>query len=97
MEGSKDIIEITRENQLKYHNIIKDNPKSIFNLITKEKLNAIKAELCEFSDPELKEESTILEVNHEIDNHKIIINDINRTRVKESVLIPNFKDILESL
>ena len=81
-----------------YLNTIKENPESIFELVTQGKVTVWQTELGSVSiNSDIKDDNTILSVIRDLNNQHIIQNDIKRTRVKESCLVPDFKDILECL
>ena len=80
-----------------YDEIIKTNPESLFTFITKERIDFWEKNL--FSQKknfsELQTSDILLtEPNHP--NQNIIKNDIARSRVRESILIPGFSSILQS-
>ena len=85
----------------KYNDIIENNPDSLFLCVDKYIIENWERALREGS-PELEKSKipTDAEINAVVKDcefQKTIKNDVNRTRVRESVLIANFREALENL
>ena len=81
-----------------YNNVTNENSTNLFSIITEEKI--MKWEIKLFSDFNYYRtitEEMILNCNNDSKQRSVIINDAKRTRVRESILIPNFKEILEKV
>ena len=77
-----------------YNNVTNENSANLFSIITEEKI--MKWEIKLFSDFNYYRtitEEMILNCNNDSKQRSVIINDAKRTRVRESILIPNFKEI----
>ena len=84
----------------KYDELIKTNPMSLFDTIDEEKLKAWDSVLSSISPNTSKvsgRDEDLLSNVIEINEQKIIKNDCKRTRVKESIIYPNFIKILEKV
>ena len=81
-----------------YNNVTNENSENLFSIITEEKI--MKWEIKLFSDfnyyRTITEEMILNSIN-DSKQRSVIINDAKRTRVRESILIPNFKEILEKV
>jgi len=81
-----------------YNNVTNENSENLFSIITEEKI--MKWEIKLFSDfnyyRTITEEMILNSIN-DSKQRSVIINDSKRTRVRESILIPNFKEILEKV
>ena len=80
-----------------YDETLKTNPESLFTFITNERIDFweknLFSEKKNFSD---LQNSDILSTEPNHPNQKIIKNDVARSRVRESILIPGFSSILNS-
>ena len=80
-----------------YDETLKTNPESLFTFITNERIDfwekKLFSEKKNFSD---LQNSDILSTEPNHPNQKIIKNDVARSRVRESILIPGFSSILQS-
>lgn len=101
IEKSKDIPEISELSRLsqkkieQYHSQITNNPDKLFSLITKETISKWLDVLSNVNGRKsITNISEIYKIK-DVPNLKIIQNDIVRTRVKESALLPSFKELLE--
>ena len=81
-----------------YNDVTNENSENLFSIITEEKI--MKWEIKLFSDfnyyRTITEEMILNSIN-DSKQRSVIINDAKRTRVRESILIPNFKEILEKV
>ena len=81
-----------------YMKLIQTNPKEIFSTIDPIKLTMIEANLYRFISPSGKGfDEDILSVQLNRDDQSVIKNDCKRTRVRESILVENFKETLEKI
>ena len=81
-----------------YNNVTNENSANLFSIITEEKI--LKWEIKLFSDFNYYRtitEEMILNSMNDTKQRTVIINDSKRTRVRESILVPNFKEILEKV
>ena len=79
-----------------YTAIIENHPETLFALIDEEKLFEWQASL--FNTPlEVISEEYINSIEENCSFQKVIKNDCIRTRVRESILLPNFKENLEKI
>lgn len=98
---SKDIPEISEFSRLsqkkieQYHDQIKNNPDKLFSIITKETVSKWIDILSTVNGRKSITNITEIYKIKDVPNLKIIQNDIIRTRVKESTLLPSFKELLE--
>lgn len=83
------------EKNNEYLEILETNPDSLFDEVTKELISKWKIML--YSSLQIEDFVPLPEIHklEDIKYSKTIRNDINRTRAKESVLIPNYKEQLE--
>ena len=86
------------EKEEHYQETIKNNPQILFSNISSGLINVWKSKLSSKSEfTKFKDDTQIL---MKIPNHSLqdlIKNDCERTRKRESILIPGYKKILESL
>ena len=81
-----------------YSEIIEKKPLDLFSSLDELKLTMMEANLYKFSSPSGKGFSEdILSVPLNREDQQVIKNDCKRTRVRESVLVPDFKNTLEKL
>ena len=84
-----------------YDNQIKTNPMELFNLIDEQKIKEWEDSLSIISPntPKLKKEKEhkILSNTIELKEQKVIRNDCKRTRVRESILLPDYYQTLEKV
>ena len=88
---------LTFSKDTKYEETIKTNPDSLFTFINKERIDFWEKNL--FSNQKTKktlQNFDILSTEPNHPNQNIIKNDVNRSRVRESYLIPGFSSILQS-
>ena len=90
-----------KQQEKKYEEQIKSNPLSLFDSIDEQKIKSWECTLYNITPktkkiPKEKEER-ILSHLVEVEEQRVIRNDCKRTRVRESVLITNFKEILEKV
>ena len=101
IDVSKDIPEISEFSRLsqkkieQYHDQIKNNPDKLFSIITKETVSKWLDVLSTVNGRKSITNITEIYKIKDVPNLKIIQNDIIRTRVKESALLPSFKELLE--
>ncbi len=82
--------------QDEYLKIIQNNPEELFKDITPERVKNWKDILyVNIIDEKLKDDSEILNTINNHENQRVIKNDVARTRVRESVLLPSFSEYLE--
>ena len=87
----------------KYDELIETNPMSLFDTIDEEKLNLWESVLSKMSPntrviKEKNEQIILSDMNMpELKESKVISNDCKRTRVKESIIYANFKEVLEKV
>ena len=85
-------------NDGEYAKTIKENPDSLFEKMSMERLVCWESILYFTSSPLKKnDEDEILFAPLERDDQNVIKNDSKRTRVRESILVPGFPRILEAL
>ena len=81
-----------------YNEITIEKADQLFSIITEEKIMRWENKLYNnFNYYKVIDDSMILNVKKDSKFQPVIINDSKRTRVRESILIPNFKDILENI
>ena len=81
-----------------YSEIIKNNPKYLFSGIDNLKLAMMEANLYRFKSPSGKAfNEDILSIKLDRKEQNIIKNDCKRTRVREAILVPDFKETLEKI
>ena len=81
-----------------YNKVTYENANELFSIITEEKILKWEIKLfSNFSYNRTITEEMILNVEKNTQYQSVIINDAKRTRVRESILIPNFKEILEKV
>ena len=81
-----------------YSEIISKNPLELFSSIDQIRLTMLEANLYRFSSPSGKGFSEdILSIKLNRADQNVIQNDCKRTRVRESVLVPDFKNTLEKI
>ena len=81
-----------------YNNVTNENAADLFSIITEEKILKWEIKLYkDFNYFRTITEEMILNVENNTKFRSVIINDAKRTRVRESILIPNFKEILEKM
>ena len=96
-EEVKNYLKNNTENK-QYTEMIEKNPMELFAYIDPIKLTKIEANLYRFSSPSgkgINEDILAVKLNREDQN--VIQNDCKRTRVRESKLVPDFKNILEKI
>ena len=81
-----------------YNNVTSENSANLFSIITEEKIMKWETKLfSDFNYYRTITEEMILNSENNTKQYSVIINDAKRTRVRESILIPNFKEILEKI
>ena len=81
-----------------YNNVTSENSANLFSIITEEKIMKWETKLfSDFNYYRTITEEMILNSENNNKQYSVIINDAKRTRVRESILIPNFKEILEKI
>ena len=81
-----------------YNNVTSENSANLFSIITEEKIMKWETKLfSDFNYYRTITEEMILNSDNNTKQYSVIINDAKRTRVRESILIPNFKEILEKI
>ena len=81
-----------------YTKLVSTEPMKLFDSIDPIKLTMFEANLYKFSSPSGKGyDSDILSIKLNREDQHVIQNDCKRTRVRESVLVPNFKNTLEQI
>ena len=88
--------EMKRKEIEDYQTLIDTNPDELFKEITQERIKNWENLL--FQDmivDQLKDDSEILNTVNNHVNQKVIKNDVARTRVRESILVPSFTEYLE--
>ena len=81
-----------------YNNVTSENSANLFSIITEEKIMKWETKLfSDFNYYRTITEEMILNNENNTKQYSVIINDAKRTRVRESILIPNFKEILEKI
>ena len=81
-----------------YNNVTSENSANLFSIITEEKIMKWETKLfSDFNYYRTITEEMILNNENNTKQYSVIINDAKRTRVRESKLIPNFKEILEKI
>ena len=81
-----------------YNKKLENNPDSLFEKMNEQRLIIWETFLYNFSSPSRKNsDCDILCALLEREDQRVIINDCNRTRKKESKLIPGFPKILEAI
>ena len=85
---------IIYKDEKSYQEIINNQPELLFSLITEEKIESWKKILYKYIYYILEDDTEILNSTEEVENKQIIYNDIKRTRVRESIFIGNYKELL---
>ena len=81
-----------------YNNVTPESMKNYLSIITEEKIMKWEIKLYNnFNYYKTITEQKILKVKKDNPYQPVIVNDAKRTRVRESILIPNYKEILENL
>ena len=81
-----------------YNNITPESMNNYLSIITEEKIMKWEIKLYNnFNYYKTITEQKILKVKKDNPYQPVIVNDAKRTRVRESILIPNYKEILENL
>ena len=80
-----------------YINIVNNNPEKLFEIINQRTIMFWQSVVYNDEATLIDSDSVILSTVPERNDQQIIINDSNRTRFKESSLIPGFKKILEEV
>ena len=80
-----------------YNNIVKNNPEKLFEIINDRTIMYWQSVVYNFETTIIDSDSDILTVIPERKDQQVIINDSNRTRYRESDLVPGFKKILEEI
>jgi len=81
-----------------YSKIVSENPIQLFSTIDQIQLTMFEANLYKYISPSGKgNDEDILSVKLNRNDQNVIRNDCKRTRVRESVLIPEFKNTLEKI
>ena len=81
-----------------YTQLVKSNPEQIFASIDKMKLAMMEAFLfCDSAPSMIVYKEDILSVELNLEDQQVIKNDCHRTRVRESILIPDFEHTLEKI
>ena len=81
-----------------YSELIKKNPIELFSNIDPIKLTMLEANLYRYSSPSGKGLcDDILAVKMNREDQNVIQNDCKRTRVRESILVPDFRSFLEKI
>ena len=80
-----------------YNNIIKNEPEKLFEIISDRTIMYWQSVVYNFETTIIDSDCDILTVAPERKDQQVIINDSNRTRFKESDLVPGFKKILEEI
>ena len=80
-----------------YINIVNNNPEKLFEIINQRTIMFWQSVVYNDEATLIDSDSDILSTVPERNDQQIIINDSNRTRFKESSLIPEFKKILEEV
>ena len=89
---------ISKNSNTEYLKLIENNPSAIFSNISMERIILWESSLYETINPTfIQNEGVIVNTIPDHENQKIIKNDAQRTRVRESVIIPAFKKLLEQL
>ena len=96
-EEVKKYLQINKEDK-EYTELIIKNPIQLFDSVDPIRLTMLEANLYRYSSPSGKGISEdILSVKLNRQDQNVIINDCKRTRVRESALIPEFKETLEKI
>ena len=93
---AKNFIHLTLNDEV-YSNLIKNNPMSLFDFMSEEKIDKWSEKLFSKENNEKNIDNEILSISLEIDEQKVIHNDSVRTRVRESILFPNFQEHLKKI
>ena len=81
-----------------YNNVTPESMNNYLSIITEEKIMKWEIKLYNnFNYYKTITEQKILKVKKDNPYQPVIVNDAKRTRVRESILIPNYKEILENL
>ena len=81
-----------------YGKFIEENPDGLFESIDNMKFTSMELALFKNSSPSVHgEDEEILSVELNLKEQPVIKNDCHRTRVRESVLIPDFENTLEKI
>ena len=81
-----------------YSEITQEKAESLLSIITEEKIMKWEIKLYNnFNYYQAISDEMILNVKKDAKFYPVIINDSKRTRVRESIIIPDFKDILENM
>lgn len=81
-----------------YNNITPESMNNYLSIITEEKIMKWEIKLYNnFNYYKTITEQKILKVKKDNPYQPVIVNDAKRTRVRESILMPNYKEILENL
>ena len=87
----------TDEQNKEYMKLIKNNPEKLFELINDRTIMLWQSMIYNFEATIIDSDAELLTAVPDRKDQQIIINDSNRTRFKESILIPGFKKILEEI
>ena len=80
---------ISKNSNTEYLKLIENNPSAIFSNISMERIILWESSLYETINPTfIQNEGVIVNTIPDHENQKIIKNDTQRTRVRESVIIP---------
>ena len=81
-----------------YNNVTPESMNNYLSIITEEKIMKWEIKLYNnFNYYQAISDEMILNVKKDAKFYPVIINDSKRTRVRESIIIPDFKDILENM
>ena len=81
-----------------YNNVTPESMNNYLSIITEEKIMKWEIKLYNnFNYYKTITEQKILKVKKDNPYQPVIVNDAKRTRVRESILMPNYKEILENL
>ena len=81
-----------------YSKLVSEDPIQLFSTIDQIQLTMFEANLYKYISPSGKgNDEDILSVKLNREDQNVIKNDCKRTRVRESILLPEFKNILENI
>ena len=83
------------KSNIKYENLIKNNPDELFKAINEETIENWKNILYKKLKNIIKEDCNILNSENSKENYKIVSNDIPRTRFREKNILNSFSSLLE--
>ena len=86
------------EQEKAYIELIKNNPEKVFSSINHMNISLMEANLYNYSSPSgIANDHRIQSVELNLPEQDVIKNDCHRTRVRESILVPDYEQTLEKL